>query len=248
LQHSLVIGARGEIGAAVVETLLARGDRVAALDIRQTGTRENARLYQAPVDVCDGASVGDAVQQACDWLGQVDACVNAAGMMTRGALFDLEDADFEQTLAVNLTGAFRITRAIAAIMREAGQGSILHITSIHAQTGMPNRAAYAASKGGVVSMVRALAAELGPFGISINALSPGPTGAGMGGMGRARGRLSTMAPLGRVAHLAEVGDTVAFLTSDSARAISGQVITMDCGLTSTLLSQAGQKRDKTRTL
>ncbi len=237
MQHSLVIGARGEIGAAIVQAFLARGDKVAALDLAETGVEYDHKLYRGPIDVLKSRQLDHAIAMACDWLGGLDVYVNAVGVMQRGAVVDLSDAEFEQTVAVNLIGAFRTTRAVTCIMEAAKGGSILHLSSVHARTGMPDRCAYAASKGGIEAMVKALAAELGPQGISVNALAPGPVGEGMGGIGRERDGLTGLAPLGRIPRIEEVSASAAFLTAPTSRAITGQVITLDCGLTSTLLSR-----------
>ena len=238
MQHSLVIGARGEIGSAIVDAFLARGDKVAALDLAEAEIhQQQPGLYRGPIDVLQADQVDRAIGLALDWLGPPDVFVNAVGVMQRGPLLAMSDQDFEHTVAVNLTGAFRSTRAVSRVMAAARGGSILHLSSVHGQTGMPDRCAYAASKGGIEAMVKALAAELGPQGISVNALAPGPIGAGMGGVGRARHGLTQLAPLGRVAQVGEVANCAAFLTAPASRAITGQVITLDCGLTSTLLSR-----------
>ena len=103
MQHSLVIGARGEIGSAIVDTFLARGDKVAALDLAEAEIQRQPRLYRGPIDVLQADHVDRAIGLALDWLGPPDVFVNAVGVMQRGPLLAMSDQDFEHTVAVNLT-------------------------------------------------------------------------------------------------------------------------------------------------
>lgn len=236
LQRSIVIGARGEIGSAIVSALSARGDKVVALDIAPSEGIENPNIMENAIDVRDGESVEAAITNAHDWLGGLDVFVNAAGIMRRGSIFELSDTQFEEVIAINLVGAFRTTRAAASYMLKQKSGSITHVCSLHALVGMPNRSAYAASKGGLVAFVKALSAELGPSGISVNALAPGPIGSGMGDPAPSRTTIVAATPLGRIASAEEVANYAAHLSSEGGRFITGQVVAIDGGVSTTLLT------------
>lgn len=234
--RSLIIGARGEIGSAIVTALRARGDKVAALDIAPPTGKDNESFYESTIDVRDNDSVTAAIGKARDWLGGIDVFVNSAGIMRRGSLFDVEDTEFEEVVGVNLVGAFRTTRAVAFYMRDQKSGCILHVCSLHALVGMPERSTYAASKGGLTAFVKALAAELGPLGITINALAPGPIGSGMGKPAPSRKAIVEATPMGRIAMPEDVADYAAHLSSKSGKFITGQVIAIDGGVSTTLLT------------
>jgi len=236
LQRSIVIGARGEIGSAIVSALNARGDKVAALDIAPPTGIGNAMILEGTIDVRDNENVENAIGSAHEWLGGIDVFINAAGIMRRGSIFEFSDTQFEEVIAINLVGAFRTTRAAASYMLEQKSGSITHICSLHALVGMPDRSAYAASKGGLVAFVKSLAAELGPSGISVNALAPGPIGSGMGDPAPSRKTIVAATPLGRIAEAEEVANYAAHLSSETGRFVTGQVIAIDGGVSTTLLT------------
>lgn len=233
--RSVVVGAEGQIGAAVVARLVKRGDRVLAMDRVRSEQPDQPLLRRLQVDVGRRESVAAAFEEAERWLGGLDVFVNAAGTITRGPFLETSDEDFLALLNTNLAGAFRTSQAAARLMRENGGGRIVHVASIHALTGVAERAAYAASKGGLIAMVRAMAAELGPDGISVNALAPGPTGQGMGGPAANRSAYVAATPIGRVADPDEVAAFADFLTSPDAAAVSGQVVAVDGGLTSSFM-------------
>lgn len=236
MQRSVIIGARGEIGSAIVTALSARGDKVVALDIAPPIGIKNDNILESTIDVRNNDSVETAIGNANDWLGGIDVFVNAAGIMRRGSIFELSDTQFEEVIAINLVGAFRTTRAAASHMLDQKSGSITHICSLHALVGMPDRSAYAASKGGLVAFVKALAAELGPKGISVNALAPGPIGSGMGDPAPSRVTIVEATPLGRIASAEEVANYATHLSSKDGRFITGQVIAIDGGVSTTLLT------------
>lgn len=236
MYRTIIIGARGEIGSALVETLRARGDKIVALDITAPIGIENENVLEGTIDVRDNDSVQHAITAAHDWLGGVDIFINSAGIMRRGALFDLSDVEFSEAININLVGAFRTTKAAATYMREQQTGCILHICSLHALVGMPERSAYAASKGGLTAFVKALAAELGPMGITINALAPGPIGSGMGKPAPSRKTIVDATPMGRIATTDDVAEYAAFLSSPAGKFITGQVIAIDGGVSTTLLT------------
>lgn len=231
---TVVVGASGEIGRAMVDAALARGDDVAALDLAPP--RHAGCAHVGGIDITDLRSVQIALNAAADRLGQVDVLINAAGIISKGSLHDTSDDTFGRMLDVNLGGAFRLTQTAAELMGPDG-GAIVHTSSIHALRGAQNRIAYAASKGGITTLVQAAAAELGPLGITINAVAPGPVGRGMGSQPEDRARALAHVPLMRVARAEEVADAAMFLTSPGGRFITGHVLPVDGGASATFFAE-----------
>lgn len=230
--RSVVFGAAGELGSAISAALRERGDRLALLDLEAISpggqASDRASDWAARVDLASDRSVAAALAEAGERLGGIDVVVNAAGIVSRSRIEDLEVEEFARVLDINLVGAFRITKAAAARMSAAG-GAIVHLSSCHGQKGVPGRAAYAASKGGLEAFIRAAATELGPRAITINAVAPGPTGKGMGNRSPAREVFAAATPMRRVGEGMDVAAAVAFLTSASARYITGHVLPLDGG-------------------
>ncbi|WP_417768923.1 SDR family NAD(P)-dependent oxidoreductase [Stappia sp.] len=230
--RSVVFGAAGELGAAIAASLRERGDRLALLDLDAMALRGHAQDWSAQVDLSSSVSVTAALAEACERLGGVDVVVNAAGIVSRSRIEDLEAGEFARVLDINLVGAFRITKAAGEVIGAAG-GAIVHLSSCHGQRGGPCRAAYAASKGGLEAFIRAAATELGPRSITINAVAPGPTGRGMGNGNPVRDVFAAASPMRRVGEGGDVAAAVAFLTGSSARYITGHVLPLDGGASAT---------------
>tara|TARA_R110002110_G_scaffold66224_11_gene181674 strand:- start:3690 stop:4454 length:765 start_codon:yes stop_codon:yes gene_type:complete len=237
----IVTGAAGQIGQAITMELVGNGHTVVAMDIApQPALTEAAeatpeQLGFVPVDVTNAASVTAAFGQAAETLGKVDGFVNAVGIISRAPFMETTAEQLERLLQVNLIGALRTSQAAAACMQASG-GSIIHIASVHALMGIAGRAAYAASKGGLVAMVRVMATELAEFNITANVIAPGPVGVGMGGIAASRQQMIAATPLGRVAEPSEISGMVSFLLSEPARFITGQVFPLDGGLSSKTLA------------
>ncbi|PJE37924.1 beta-ketoacyl-ACP reductase [Pseudooceanicola lipolyticus] len=234
MYRTIVVGSSGEIGLAVMRAAIARGDQAFGLDLSPTDIPGSAGTGQ--IDLRNDSSVQAGFAAAVKQLGGVDVVVNAAGLMARGSLLETSVAEFLRTIDTNLGGAFRLTQAAARIMQPQGGGAIIHISSIHALRGAPNRVAYAASKGGLSAFIHAVASELGPAGITINAVAPGPTGRGMGSAPQDRARALERTPLQRAADAEEVASAVLFLTSQAGRFITGHVLPIDGGASSTFFS------------
>lgn len=231
---TVVIGASGEIGNAVVEAALARGDCVAALDL-VTPLHEGCS-HVGSIDISDLDSVQAALNEAARQLGCIDVLINAAGIIAKGSLLDTDDDTFARVIDVNLGGAFRLTQSAVDLMGEAG-GAIVHTSSIHALRGTQNRIAYAASKGGITSLIQSAASELGSLGITINAIAPGPVGSGMGACAEDRSRNLARVPLRRVAKAEEVAAATMFLTSSGGRFITGHILPVDGGASATFFTE-----------
>ncbi len=235
--RSIVVGAAGQIGRALVKALVQRGDQVAALDRDETDIADE-QVFGLTMDVRDRDDVDASIRDAAARMGGLDVLINSAGIMHRGRFVEMAEPALTTLIDVNLAGSMRCARAAAEIMGAGTGGSILNIASVHGLLGMTERAIYAATKGGVIAMSRALAAELGPLGITVNVLAPGPTGEGMGA-GRAwREAMLRTTPSGTPGRAEDIAAMAAFLTGDHARNISGQVIALDGGLTATDYSWA----------
>ena len=220
-------GARG-IGLAIARALLGHGARVNVFDISPGEEKEAAPYRFHPVDIADSASVAAAVSRIAE---PVSLLVNNAGIARDKSMVNMSDEEWNAVLSVNLTGAFHVTRALAPAMRKAGYGRIVNITSINGMRGKFGQANYSASKAGLIGLTKALARELGPKGVTVNAVAPGMV---MTDMARglpeeivARAKAESVLP--ELARPEDVANLVLFLLSDAARMITGEVIRVDAG-------------------
>ena len=232
---ALITGAGRGIGAATARAFARAGAQVGLLD------REAADLAAAaaetggvafPADVTDAAAVRRAVDGVVARWGRLDILVNNAGIVRDAALADVTDDDWSATLDVNLRGAMLCARAAVPHMKAAGFGRILSATSIVAQTGNYGQTAYAASKAGIVGLTRTWARELGPRGITANAVAPGFIDTPMVKTVPAKVMAEVVArtPAGRMGRPEEVASVYLFLASDLASFINGAVVGVDGGL------------------
>jgi 3-oxoacyl-[acyl-carrier protein] reductase len=220
-------GARG-IGLAITRALIDRGVRVHVFDVAP-GEGDDAATYSFhQVDIADSASVAKAV----DGLpAGVSLLVNNAGITRDRSAVNMSDDEWDSVLSVNLTGAFHMIRALAPGMRKAGYGRIVNITSINGIRGKFGQANYCASKAGLIGLTKTLARELGPKGITVNAVAPGMV---MTEMALALppefiDKAKAEAVLPELAAPEDVANAVLFLLSDAARRITGEVIRVDAG-------------------
>ncbi|MEY3734220.1 MAG: oxidoreductase, partial [Actinomycetota bacterium] len=173
-RSAAVTGAGSGIGQACALALAAHGVTVWALDRDESGLATTVgqgvgTIHAVPCDVTDEASVAAAARQS----GPVDILANAAGIGRPGTLLDVDLADWQRVLDINLTGYLRTVRAFAPAMVDAGRGSLVHVASVSARNPQPASGAYSASKAGVALMSQQLAYELGPAGVRSNTVSPG---------------------------------------------------------------------------
>jgi 3-oxoacyl-[acyl-carrier protein] reductase len=175
-------GARG-LGAATAEAFYQAGAKVALLDQNGDACQERAttidptasNVVAHKVDITEEDQVQEVVEQILVAFGRIDILVNNAGILHHVPIEEKTVADFERILKVNLTGAFIMCKAIVPIMKKQGYGKIVNMSTLGARTGRPGVAAdYAGSKAGLMGMTRSLARELGPSGIYVNAIAPGP--------------------------------------------------------------------------
>ena len=220
-------GARG-IGLAITRSRIDRGVRVHVVDVAP-GKGDDAAGYSFhQADIADSASVAKAVAALPDG---VSLLVNNAGITRDRSAVNMSDDEWDSVLSVNLTGAFRMIRALAPGMRKTGYGRIVNIASINGIRGKFGQANYCASKAGLIGLTKTLARELGPKGITVNAVAPGMV---MTEMALALppefiDKAKAEAVLPDLATPGDVANTVLFLLSDAARMITGEVLRVDAG-------------------
>jgi len=222
---AIVTGAAQGLGAAIADALAAEGARVARTDLAGADVE---------LDVADRASVERAVEEVASTLGEPTILVNNAGVNRIGPSEALEEERWREVVEVNLTGTFRCSQVVGARMLVAERGAIVNVASISAWVGMPGRAAYCATKAGIVGLTRVLAVEWAGRGVRVNAVAPGYVGTPMIEKAIAEGLLSAeelaaRTPAGRIASPEEVAAAVVFLASPQAAFVAGATLVVDGG-------------------
>ena len=242
---SIVSGGSRGLGLALVEMLLARGDRIATFSRSGSPALESlaaahvGRLLHERLDAADAAAVRGFVDRATARFGRIDHCIANAAVAAEGVLATTPDADIDAMLAVNLKGPIVLVRECVRQMlvqptpdqAATGSPSVTVISSIVAARGSPGLAVYAATKAGLEGFARCLARELGPRGIRVNAVAPGflETDLSASLSPENRDRIARRTALGRLGTPADVVGAIEFLTSPAASFITGQVLTVDGG-------------------
>ena len=239
---ALVAGAGGGIGGAGALGLGREGAAVVCADIDAAAAEAAAAQIRAAggraaalgLDVRDRPAVDDTIAAAVREFGRLDVLFDCVGVSQTAAFLDLDPATWDRIIAVNLTGMFHLGQAAARQMvRQGGGGSVINVTSQLAEVARPERAAYVASKGGGRSLTHAMALELAPQGIRVNAIAPGPTLTGLTRASYAdpERRRATIAqiPLGRLGEPEDIVGAILFLASDESRWVTGSTVTVDGG-------------------
>jgi 3-oxoacyl-[acyl-carrier protein] reductase len=233
---ALVTGGSRGIGVAVCRELAAAGARVAVNYRASADAAEELATEIGGVavggDVADAEQAAAVVAQAEEALGDLDVLVNNAGITRDTLLARMSDEDWNEVIATNLGGAFHTSRAVARKMLRRRSGSIVNMTSFVGLHGNPGQANYAASKAGIIGFTKALAKELGPRGVRVNAVAPGyiDTELTQGLPEDLRGLLLQATPLGRLGEPRDVATAVRFLCSDEASFVTGEIMLVDGGL------------------
>lgn len=241
---AVVTGGASGIGLGVAQRLAAAGHKLALLDIDGDAAEAAAETFRAGgtdakgirTDVSDRAAVRAAFERTRTELGPVGILVTSAGIESFTPLADITDELWDRIIAVNLTGTFACIQAAIPDMVEAGWGRIVTIASSSAQSGAPNMAHYVSSKGGVISMTRAIAVEFARSGITANTIPPTLVDTPMARKAEAAGDfigvdvVAPMVPVGRAATPDDIAAMAAFLCSEDAEYITGQVIGVNGGM------------------
>jgi len=241
---AVVTGGASGIGLGICRQLSADGHPVAVLDRHGAAAATAAAELRADgalaialeVDVADRVSVSNGFAKVRGELGPVAIIVTSAGIESFDPLLEITPEAWDRILAVNLTGTFSCVQAAVPDMLAAGWGRIVTIASSSAQSGAPNMAHYAASKGGVLSLTKALAVELARRGITANAITPSLVDTPMARAAEAAGDfpgvdvVGPMVPVGRAGTPADIAATCSFLCSDGGSYITGQVIGVNGGM------------------
>jgi 3-oxoacyl-[acyl-carrier protein] reductase len=236
---ALVTGASRGIGRAIALSLAARGAAVvaAARGDNAKGTVDaiataGGQAQAADVDVTDGASVERAVAGALEAHGRLDILVNNAGITRDQLMLRMKREDWDAVIATNLTAAFTCVQAVLKTMVKQRSGRIINITSVVGQAGNAGQANYAASKAGLIGLTKALALEVASRNITVNAVAPGMIDTDMTRAiaAQAHGTWAERIPLKRLGTADEVAAAVAFLASDEASYITGQVLAVNGGM------------------
>ncbi len=233
--RALVTGGASGLGLAAARVLAGAGARVAVLDMAAQGP---AGLHYVRADVTDDAGVRAAVGQAIQTLGGLDVLVNNAGIGAQGGVEDNGDDEWHRVLDVNVLGLVRVTRAALPALRASGRAAIVNICSIAATAGLPNRALYSASKGAVLTLTLAMAADLLPEGIRVNAVNPGTADTPWVGRlldaaddpAAERTALEARQPHGRLVSAEEVAHAIAYLAAPTSGSTTGTWLAVDGGL------------------
>jgi gluconate 5-dehydrogenase len=223
--HVMLVNRNAEEGAQAAQALS-----------QQYGTK----ALSFPADITNQQQTEAMANAAMDAFGQIDILINSAGINIRGAIDDLTPEDFNKVMAVNVNGTWLCCRAVTPFMKKAGpqqtgSGKIINLASTLGLVGLANRTPYTASKGAVVQMTRALALELAPFNINVNAICPGPFLTEMNipiaDSDEARKFVVGATALGRWGLLREIQGAAIFLASDAASYMIGSMLTVDGGWT-----------------
>lgn len=242
MRTAVVTGGASGIGRAVCQRLARDGMAVAVLDLNREGAAVTAagivaaggRAAAWGVDVADGDAVRAAVDAARAALGAPTALVNVAGIGEFALLADLSDAQWQRMLGVHLSGTFHCARAVVPDMVAAGWGRIVNVSSVAGLSGGgPGLSHYAAAKGGIIAFSKALAHELGPAGITVNAVAPGLIDTPMVKDAMVspaiRRQAVEGAPVRRIGVPDDIAAAVAYLVSDEASFVTGQVLSPNGG-------------------
>jgi 3-oxoacyl-[acyl-carrier protein] reductase len=234
---ALVTGASGGIGAAIARALHSQGASVALTGTRAEVLEGLARelggqAHAVPADLAREGAADSLIAAAEAALGKVDILVNNAGITRDNLGMRMKDAEWDEVLAVDLTAAFRLSRAVMRGMIRRRYGRIVSITSVVGATGNAGQANYAAAKAGLAGMSKALAQELAGRNITVNCVAPGFIETAMTAVldDKRRAAVLTTVPMGRLGLGEEVAAAVAFLASREASYITGQTIHVNGGM------------------
>ena len=243
MKTALVTGSARGIGRAICEELARSGvaQNIVVCDVKKEWCEETVAALRAiegvqaealEINVADAASVEAGVAEAINLFGSLDIVVNNAGVTRDNLLVRMTEEEWDTVLSINLKGAFLVTKAAGKAMMRARSGSIVNIASVVGLMGNAGQANYSASKGGLIALTKTTARELGARGVRVNAVAPGFINSKMTEVlpDAVKQQMLAIIPLRKFGEVADVAKAVAFLSSDNASYITGQVISVNGGM------------------
>ena len=234
---AVITGAAQGIGLGIAERFSAEGARVMMLDINEEIGRTAADGVPGAtffhIDVASKQEINTTVEQIIAENGQIDICVNNAGILRTGAVLEISEEDFDIVLSVNLKGAFLMSQAVGRHMAKAGSGSIINMSSVNGVMTIPTILPYNVSKGGLDQLTRVMAMGLADKGIRVNGIGPGSILTEMLQQvmsdDEKRNAILSRTPMGRCGEVDEIAKIALFLASEDSSYITGQCIYADGG-------------------
>ncbi len=239
---ALITGGAQGIGLAIARELAGLGADLALADVNLARVEESAaklaqetgrQVFALKMDVSSASDAEEGVKKTVDKYNRLDILVNNAGITRDGLIMRMSEADWDLVLAINLKGTFNCTKAVTRIMLKQRSGRIVNIASVVGLMGNAGQANYSASKAGVIGLTKTTAKELSSRGITVNAVAPGFIQTAMTDAlsAEAKEALQKQIPLARLGLPEDVAKAVAFLASDEAAYVTGQVLAVDGGMT-----------------
>jgi NAD(P)-dependent dehydrogenase (short-subunit alcohol dehydrogenase family) len=229
----VMAGALAEAGASVVVT--ARTPEAAEAAATEIGGSSRLKTLGLAVDVTRADDVEEMVSRTVGAFGRVDILVNNAGINIRGPIETLTEGDWDAVIDTNLKGPWLCCRAVAKLLKSQGSGRVINVSSMLGEISLPDRTPYCSSKGGLTLLTKTLALEWAPYGVTVNALCPGPF---LTDINKpllkdpdVRAAMEAKVPLGRWGDPAELGPAIVFLASDASSFMTGATLFIDGGYT-----------------
>ena len=237
-KKALVTGASGGIGGAIAQVFNSQGAEV-GLSGTRVDTLEalageiGSGAHVVPADLSSAEGVEQLVKDVMDAMGGIDILINNAGLTRDNLAMRLKDEDWQTVLEVNLTSAFRLSRAVLRSMMKARWGRIIGITSIVGVTGNPGQVNYAASKAGMIGMSKSLAQEVASRGVTVNCVAPGFIATAMTDVlaDEQKEKLNAGIPAGRMGAVDDIASACVYLASNEAAYVTGQTLHVNGGMT-----------------
>lgn len=237
---AIVTGGASGIGKAMCKALAAEGANIVVVDLDgekgKAATQEICgKSISLQADVTSSASMNKMAEEVDRQFGRIDILVNNVGVRITKPFLDHTDADWNTMIQTNLTGPFLCSRAVVPFMKRAGKGRIINTASIASFVGRPNRVAYVSAKAGLLGMTRAMAIDLGPLGITCNAIAPGSINSPMNATQAADAEhdWGKETPMGRWGTAEDIANAAVFLALDESSYITGAELKVDGGWVST---------------